>query len=126
LPLIVLRQRHAVAKWLRYYASSRKVAGLGPDEVIEFSIYLTFLAALYPEVYSVSNRNEQQNYENKFSEEHSAAGVRVWKPRRQVQAHCLDNVGSLRSHNTIGLYGLLWEYVRFEVFTAVTMKNGVF
>jgi hypothetical protein len=45
----------------RHYATSRKVAGLIPDEVIGFiSIDLTLPAALGPGVYSVSNRNEYQ------------------------------------------------------------------
>jgi hypothetical protein len=43
------------------YATSRKVAGSVPDEVIGFfSIDLILLAALGPEVYSVSNKNEYQ------------------------------------------------------------------
>jgi hypothetical protein len=39
-----------VSYWLRHYATSRKVAGLRPDEVNEFlsSIYLIFPAALRP------------------------------------------------------------------------------
>jgi hypothetical protein len=38
---------HEVAKWLRHYATSRKVEGSKPDEVNEFfSIYLILPAAL--------------------------------------------------------------------------------
>jgi hypothetical protein len=46
---------YAVALWLRHYATSRKVAGSIPDEVIGcFSVP----AALGPGVYAASNRNE--------------------------------------------------------------------
>jgi hypothetical protein len=34
--------------WLRYYVTSRKVAGSNPDEVIEFFIDLILPAALWP------------------------------------------------------------------------------
>jgi hypothetical protein len=52
---------HAVAYWLRHYATSRKVTGSIPDEVIRFfSIDLILPAALGPEVYSASNSNEYQ------------------------------------------------------------------
>jgi hypothetical protein len=50
---------HAVVKWLRHYATNRKVAGLIPDEVI-FKIYLILPAALGSGVYLASNRNEYQ------------------------------------------------------------------
>jgi hypothetical protein len=44
-----------------HYATSRKVAGSIPDEVIGFfSIDLILPAALGPGVYSASNRNEYQ------------------------------------------------------------------
>jgi hypothetical protein len=47
---------HAVAQWLRHYATSRKVAGSRPDEVNEsFSIHLILPAALGPGVYAASN-----------------------------------------------------------------------
>jgi hypothetical protein len=39
---------HAVAKWLRHYATNRKVAGSRPDEVDFFLIYLILPAALWP------------------------------------------------------------------------------
>jgi hypothetical protein len=45
---------------LRQYATSWKVAGLRPEEVSDFSIYLILPAALGPGVYSTSNRNEYQ------------------------------------------------------------------
>jgi hypothetical protein len=41
---------------------------------MNFSIYLILLAALGPEVYSVSNRNEYQKQKNNVSGEQSAAG----------------------------------------------------
>jgi hypothetical protein len=45
---------------LRHYATSWKIAGLRPDEVTVFSIYLILPATLDPGVYSASNRNEYQ------------------------------------------------------------------
>jgi hypothetical protein len=47
---------------LRHYATSRKVAGSSPDEVIGFSIDLILPAALGPGVDSASNRNEYQEF----------------------------------------------------------------
>jgi hypothetical protein len=47
--------------WLNRYATSRKVAGFIPDEVIEFfSIYLILPADYGPGVDLASNRNEYQ------------------------------------------------------------------
>jgi hypothetical protein len=60
---------HAVAQWLRHYATSRKVAGSRPDERIFFLIYLILPAALGPGVHSVSNRNEYQKQKNNVSGE---------------------------------------------------------
>jgi hypothetical protein len=48
---------------VRHYATSRKVAGSRPHEVIFFfSICLLLPAALGPEVHSASNRNEYQKH----------------------------------------------------------------
>jgi hypothetical protein len=48
---------HAVAWWLRHFATSRKVAGSRSDEVNDFfSTHLIIPAALGPGVYSASNR----------------------------------------------------------------------
>jgi hypothetical protein len=53
-----------------HYASSQKVADSRPDEVDDFFlIYLILPAALDPGVYSVSNRNESQKYNNDVSGE---------------------------------------------------------
>jgi hypothetical protein len=58
---------HSLAKWLRHYATGRKVKGSIPDEVIEFfSIYIILPASLDSEVYSDSNRNEYQKQKNIF------------------------------------------------------------
>jgi hypothetical protein len=54
---------------LRRYATTRKVAGSRPDEVIFFSVYLILPATLGPGVYSASNRNEYQKQKNNVSEE---------------------------------------------------------
>jgi ABC-type uncharacterized transport system permease subunit len=67
---------YAVVYWLRHYATSRKVAGSTPDEVIQFfSMYLIVSAAIGPVVYSASNRNEYQKQKNNVSGEQSAAGA---------------------------------------------------
>jgi hypothetical protein len=56
-------------RWL-ICATSRKVAGSSPFETNEcFSIYLILPAALGPEVYSASNRNEYQKLKNNISGE---------------------------------------------------------
>jgi hypothetical protein len=54
----IVRRGHAVAQWLRHYATSRKVAGSKPDEAISY-IYLILLAAQGFGVYSDYNRNRK-------------------------------------------------------------------
>jgi hypothetical protein len=66
---------HAVAQWLRLYATSRKVSGSRPDEVIDFAIYLILPATPGPGVHSVSNRNWYQKHKNNVSGEQRAAGA---------------------------------------------------
>jgi hypothetical protein len=61
--------------WLRHNATSWKVTGSRPYEVILFLIYLILLATLDPEVHSVSNKNEYQKQENNVSGEQSEAGA---------------------------------------------------
>jgi hypothetical protein len=46
------------------YATSRKIAGSIPNEIIAFSIYLILPAALDPRVDSVSNRNLKEGNRN--------------------------------------------------------------
>jgi hypothetical protein len=55
--------RHAVAEWLRHYATNRKTAESIPDKMI-FLIYLILPSALGPGVYSGSNTNEYQKQKN--------------------------------------------------------------
>jgi hypothetical protein len=57
--------------WLRYYATSRKIAGSRTDEVDDFFyiIYLILPAALGPGLHSASNRNEYQKQKNNVSGE---------------------------------------------------------
>jgi hypothetical protein len=57
---------HAVAYWLRHYATSRKAMGSRPDEVNEF---LQFLATSGPGVHSASSRNVYQKHKNNVSGE---------------------------------------------------------
>jgi len=53
----------AVAKWLRCYATNRKVAGSIPVGVSGFFIYIKSFRLHYgPGVDSASNRNEYQEY----------------------------------------------------------------
>jgi hypothetical protein len=49
-------------------------------------------------------RNEYQNYKYNVCGEQRAAGAYGWQP---LWADYLDNVGSVTSHNPIGLHGLL-------------------
>jgi hypothetical protein len=51
--LLLLREQlnylgHAVAQWLRHYATNRKVAGSIPDGVIGFFIDIIHPTALWP------------------------------------------------------------------------------
>jgi hypothetical protein len=52
----------------------RKISDSRPDEV-NFKIYLILLAALGLVVYSASNKNENQKYNNNVSGEQSGAGT---------------------------------------------------
>jgi hypothetical protein len=62
------KKGHAVEQWLRYYATSRNVAGSRLDQVNHFlSIYLILPATLGPGVYSASNRNKSQKQINNIS-----------------------------------------------------------
>jgi hypothetical protein len=54
-------QRVASIFQLLHYATDRKVAGSIPDEE-NLYIYLIFPAAIGPEVYSASDRNEYQKH----------------------------------------------------------------
>jgi hypothetical protein len=68
--LLGTRRVQAVAKWLRHYATSRKVAGLRCDEVNTFFFNLPNLpTALDNGVYSASNRNVYQKWKNYISGE---------------------------------------------------------
>jgi hypothetical protein len=59
---------HAVAYWLRHYATIRMVAGSEPGEMSSFfSILLILPAALGQEVYSASNSNKYQKQKNHIS-----------------------------------------------------------
>jgi hypothetical protein len=69
------------------------------------SMYLILSSALGSGVYSASNRNEYQKQKKKcfWGVEH----CQCWQPYRHLWDNCLGNVGSLTSHNPIGLHGLL-------------------
>jgi hypothetical protein len=61
--LYVTGQSTAVAQWLRYCATNRKVAGSIPDGVIGIlHWYKSFWSHYGPGVDSTSNRNEYQEY----------------------------------------------------------------
>jgi hypothetical protein len=71
-----------------------------------FSIYLILLDALGPGVYSASNRNKYQK--QKINDSGGAeCGWCVGLTNSPPSVYCLDNVGSLTSHNPIGLHGPL-------------------
>jgi hypothetical protein len=57
---------HAIAEWLRHYATSRNVAFTRPGEVSDFffSLYIILPAGLGPGVDSASNTNEYQKQRN--------------------------------------------------------------
>jgi hypothetical protein len=61
---------HAVAYWLRHYATSRKISGSTPEEMNDFfSSYLILTAALDPGFNSACNRNEYQRQKKNVSGE---------------------------------------------------------
>jgi hypothetical protein len=61
--LIYINMGTAVAQWLRYCATNRKVAGSIPAGVSGFFIDIkSFRSHCGPEVESASNRNEYQEY----------------------------------------------------------------
>jgi hypothetical protein len=105
-----------LGRGLRSYATSWKVVGSSPDEVIEyFSIYLILPVELGPGVYSASNRNECQKQKKIF------LGSRA-RPTRKADTSspsvsCLTNVGASKSHNPKGLHGLLQAQLYHFFFT---------
>jgi hypothetical protein len=82
-----------------HYATSWKVAGFIPDEVI---IFFDWPNPWSPEKESVSKRNEYQE---------SSWGVKSGRCESLTTtppwAECLENARALMSHNHMGLYGLL-------------------
>jgi hypothetical protein len=97
---------------LRHYATSRKVAGSIPDEVIGFffSIYFSFQIHYGPGVDSTSNRNEYQESSSQVED-----GRRVRLTTSSLSADCLENVAASTSHNPMGLHdpfqGQLYFYL---------------
>jgi hypothetical protein len=76
------------------------------------SIHLILPVALRREVYLASNRNEYKK-QRMFLGSEETAGAKVWQSCRHLLADFLDNVGSLTSHNFIGLHGLLRDSFTF-------------
>jgi hypothetical protein len=95
---------HSLGSWLRHYATSRKVTGTIPDEVIGFfnlpnpSSRTMTLGSTQP-LTEMSTRN--------------LLGGRGWPARKadNFTATCelifLENMGASTSHNPMGLHGLL-------------------
>jgi hypothetical protein len=87
----------AVAQWLRYCATSRKVAGLIPDGVIGiFHWHNPSERTMAPGVDSASKRNEYQHFLGV-----KATGAQGWQPyHNPVPLSC--NLGILTSWNPLG------------------------
>jgi hypothetical protein len=64
-----------IAVVVKAHVTSWKGAGLRPDEVNEFVVYLILPDALGLGVHSVSNRNEYQKQRSNVSGEYSTAGT---------------------------------------------------
>jgi hypothetical protein len=64
------------------------------------TIHLIHLATVGPGVYAASNRNEYQKQKNNVSGEADDL-IAICEP-------IVQTVGSLTSHNLIGLHALLW------------------
>jgi hypothetical protein len=88
----------AVAQWLRCYATNRKVAGLIPAGVMEFSLTKFFRSHYGPGVDSASNRNEFREY---FLGVKSGRCVRLTTYHHPVPLS--RNLGTLTSWNPLGL-----------------------
>jgi hypothetical protein len=83
--------------------SHRRSRVSDPVRWMIFSIYL-----ILPRLdHSVCNRNEYQKQKIIYLGSRARPVRRADKPCRYLWADCLDNVGSLTSHNPIGLHGLL-------------------
>jgi hypothetical protein len=72
-----------------------------------FSIYLILPANLGPGVYLDCNRNEYQEQKKSCFWGVECDWCFGLKPYHHLSADCLDNVGSLTSHNPISLHSLL-------------------
>jgi hypothetical protein len=106
-----LHEGTAVAQWLRYCATNRKVAGSIPPGVSGFFIDIKSFRSHYgPGVDSASNRNEYQEY---FLEVKSGRCVRLTTNHHPVPLS--RNLGALTSRNPLGLFrpvmGLLYLLV---------------
>jgi hypothetical protein len=64
-------------------------------------------SALGPGVYPASNRNECQRQKNNFYGSRARPVRKADNLAAICDSDCLDNVGSLTSHTTIGLHGLI-------------------
>jgi hypothetical protein len=90
---------------LRYYATSRKVAGSIPDKITEFF-----------NRYNPSNNNMDQRSTQPLTEM-STRNLTASKGGRRLKLvttplskiDYLENMGALTSHNSVGLHGLLQE-----------------
>jgi hypothetical protein len=98
----VKERETAVAQWLRYCATSQKVAGSIPDGVIEiFHWHKSFWSHYGPGVDSASNINEYQEYFLGAN----AAGAWGWQPYHHP-VPLSWNLGTLTSWNPLGHPGL--------------------
>ena len=112
----------AVAQWLRYCATNRKVTGSIPGGVSGFFIDIKSFRSHYdPGVDSASNKNEYQEY---FLRGKGGRWVRLATYHHPVLLSC--NLGTLTSWNPLGhsrpVTGMLYIYIHTHTHTHITIN----
>jgi hypothetical protein len=101
--------------WLKHYATSQKVAGSIPDEVIGF------FSLPNPSSRNTALGSTQPLTEMSIRNLPGGKG----RPARKADNLCLENVGASTSHNPMGLHGLLqgWLYLFLTFYTALYPRS---
>jgi hypothetical protein len=101
---------HEVEYWLIHYATSRKVTGSSPDEVVFLNLPNHSTCTMAPRSTQPLNRNE---YQESSWEVKGGQRVRLTTLLPSVSQISRENVGASTSHNPTGLHGLLqtWLYL---------------